>query len=859
VVAFTCGILSSNINLPQEDVLLENKTELGVSAITPGTTFANDYHWRSTKAKQQLRDRFGRWISLGANVRFQANGKEQSGIVTSVIDGKAYVDMKNLDGTVTQQILSPSDMRVIASKATLPPDGTKVNDPGNNFAKAMQTPEYQKALAEHGQAVIARADGFSLAANQNVAAEAHDVAQGGENKALDGTEDHKDKVGGNPIMYQLFAPGGRSLGQYGEAGSGDFDAMVADYKASSGQSADVDPSGDGTPEAPKTATVTASGEEKPFRVPDAVKEEIRNTLNSFSSEMPEADLAVANRLATDATVSRADVEWVHGYFCENDLSERLRGGYKGRKWASKIIGPDEPQDFPDEAYGLDDGHPKYSFDDDTFAYFAVGKVAGSTLVYTLLSVDYETGAVYSWTPEGFALQEGVDMAEVDEPQIIPIDEMTADEFAHWIDSGVAEEFDILDTDTDERNLFSLAASELDFESLDRAYSIIAAGPTDGVYTPVERSQNAKVQARAQGGRFGSQPDKPKPAEPVDMAKPQAPASDPAADPAAQGDGDGGPKVKKATLPEELPLVENPAQRISEWLSTAAEAPVVAAGEPETDSAYTEQDQAAEDAATGPTDEALYFAIVDPVDKTAVLDAIAIVKSNGQPATFIRKDGAWAADPDTLTILQGATPPPVVELADPATVKSVLEQIDTHDAEAGKDDPAQPAPAAVAASGFAMPDGSYTIIDVEDLKEAVVASAGTSDIFVKAHVRKRARALNRMDVVPADWREVSLAESGELSAARTVYGEFGEIIVASAGKRGHGSEAQLRAYWTRGKGALKIRWGTKGDLTRAHRHLSKYVGPERAWGLAQSYHRDLFGVYNYTHDVATGQYVHHGKK
>jgi hypothetical protein len=433
----------------------------------------------------------------------------------------------------------------------------------------------------------------------------------------------------------------------------------------------------------------------------------------------------------------------------------------------------------------------------------------------------------------------MDITEVDEPQLIPIDEMTADEFAHWVDSGTLEEFDILDTNPEERNLFTLADSEIDYDELDRAYSIIAAGES---YTPVERSQNAKVQRRGAGGKFGEAPD----------------------EPAAVPESTEEPKVKKAVLPVELPLVENPAARINEWLSTAAEAPVVAAGEPEPVDGNPAEDQALEDSATGPTNEALYFAIVDDIDKTAVLDAIAIVKTNGTPSTFIRTGGAWVANPDTLADLQGSTPPPVVELDDPETVKTVLAQIDAHDS--GADTTPVPeevpaaAPAPVAASGYALADGTYTIIDVEDLQNAVVASAGSSDLFVKAHIRKRARALNRMDVVPEEWREFTLAEIGELSASQTVYGEFGEIIVA-AGIPGIADApsdfknvAKLQNYWTRGKGALKIRWGTKGDLTRAHRHLSKYVGPQRAWGLAQKYHRSLFGVYNHTHDVATGQYV-----
>ena len=802
---------------------MSEKTPSATDLSMEGEAFANDYHWRSTKAKKQLRDRFGRWISLGANVRFRGEGSEQSGVVTSVVDGKAYVDQKNSDGTVTQKIIDPSAIRVIASKATLPPDGRKIRDEENNFAKAVEGEEFKKALAENGEAMIERADGYALSANLV------DEAQGNENEVHEGpgAPSPDDKSKGNNIMYQLFAPGGVSLGRYGEAGLGDLDAMVAEHQQ--GPEADTAPSGEGEA-APAAVAASAS-----FRVPESVKAEIAKHVGIHSESFSEEDLSVANRLTNDDSVTLSDVQWIAGFFAQNELSEGIRGGYKGRKWASKIVAGSEdeiivPADIDMEA------HPKYYFDDETFAYFAVGQTAGSTIVNQLLSVDFESGNVYTWTADGFSLLPDVDITDVDEPQIIPIDEMTADELAHWLDSGSAEEYDILDTHPEERNLFTLASSEIDYEELDRVFSIIAAAG-DGVYTPVERSQNAKVQRRGAGGKFGEQPD----------VKAAAPQDSPE------------PAVKKATLPMELPVVENPAARIEEWIADAAEAPVVAAGEPE----YTEEDQAAEDAATGPTDEALYFAIVDDVDKTAVLDAIAIVKSGGSPATFKRSGGAWVADPDTLVLLQGATPPTVVELPDPETVKTVLEQIDTHDA--GGDTTPDPSEAeapqagevAIAASGFALPDGSYTIIDEEDLK-TVVASLGDPNIFVKSHVRKRARAMNRMDLVPAEWREFTLAEIGELTAAKTVYGEYGEIIVA-AGVPGVADTpsdfrnvAKLKNYWKVGKGALKIRWGTPGDLTRAHKHLSKYVGPQRAWGLAQRLHQELFGVSNRTHDIATGQ-------
>ena len=796
-----------------------------------GETLANDYHWRSTKAKKQLRDRFGRWISLGANVKYRSNGGEQSGVVTSVVDGKAYIDQKNLDGTVTQQVLDPGALRVIASKATLPPSGSKIQDDENNFYKKMDSPEFRKALSETGQAYISRADGYGLSAST-----VEDNAQGTDNKVLDGTEiEPEESTKGNPILYQLFAPGGRSLGIYSAGAEADFDGMVETDKGAPAPApvAEVNPIS-----ASLSTDIVVSGESSTtYRVPEAVKSNIAFALKQGTISHP-VDRAHAQALAQQDQVGLEQVEWIGKYFEAMEPLEQLRGGYAGRKWASKILAPVTASIVED----LDDGmsHPKYQFDDDVYAYFAVGSDPGSTLVTKLLSVNYETGDVYSWTSEGFSVIPDMDITEVDEPQIIPIDEMTADEFAHWLDSGTSEEYDILDTDAEERNLFTLADSEIDYDELDRSYSIIAAAG-DGVYTPVERAQNAKVQARGAGGKFGGGGANKAPA-------PEAEAV----------------KVQKATLPVELPLVENPAARISEWLSTAAEAPVVAAGEVSTDAPAPDgnpaQDQALEDSATGPTNEAIYFAIVDDVDKTAVLDAIAIVKSNGTPSAFLRSNGSWTASPDTLASLQGSTPPPVVELADPATVKTVLAQIDDHDAQSAPAEPAAPTTAPVAASGYALPDGSYTIIDVEGLQEAVVASGGAPDIFVKAHIRKRARALNRMDVVPAEWREFSLAEIGELSASQTVYGEYGEIIVASGipGVADTPSDLKnvmkLQNYWTRGKGALKIRWGTKGDLTRAHRHLSKYVGPQRAWGLAQKYHRSIFGVYNHTHDVATGQYV-----
>lgn len=58
---------------------------------------------------------------------------------------------------------------------------------------------------------------------------------------------------------------------------------------------------------------------------------------------------------------------------------------------------------------------------------------------------------------------------------------------------------------------------------------------------------------------------------------------------------------------------------------------------------------------------------------------------------------------------------------------------------------------------------------------------------------------------------------------------------------HPGARKLRHYWTRGKGALKIRWGTPRDFYRCRTQLTKYVGA-RASGLCAIYHHAALGVW-----------------
>lgn len=51
--------------------------------------------------------------------------------------------------------------------------------------------------------------------------------------------------------------------------------------------------------------------------------------------------------------------------------------------------------------------------------------------------------------------------------------------------------------------------------------------------------------------------------------------------------------------------------------------------------------------------------------------------------------------------------------------------------------------------------------------------------------------------------------------------------------------RLKLYWTKGEGAIKIRWGTPGDFERCVRALRNHVrDPE---GLCNTYHQAAVGA------------------
>lgn len=100
-----------------------------------------------------------------------------------------------------------------------------------------------------------------------------------------------------------------------------------------------------------------------------------------------------------------------------------------------------------------------------------------------------------------------------------------------------------------------------------------------------------------------------------------------------------------------------------------------------------------------------------------------------------------------------------------------------------------------------------------------------------------------------------ASAGDL-ALMVLWGPKPEImelalIAAGGADRNRGNAEGLRNYWTKGKGALKIRWGTPGDWKRCVRYLGKYMGV-RAKGYCQLRHKEATGVY-------TGSKLNPGKE
>ena len=163
---------------------------------------------------------------------------------------------------------------------------------------------------------------------------------------------------------------------------------------------------------------------------------------------------------------------------------------------------------------------------------------------------------------------------------------------------------------------------------------------------------------------------------------------------------------------------------------------------------------------------------------------------------------------------------------------------------------------LADEGKAMPDGSFPIANVDDLKNAIQAIGRAKDPeAAKAHIKRRAKALGEEALIPEDW---SLIEETEAMIA-----SGGGILripdtFAPGTKDGPGwithprATARIRRYWVRGKGAAKIKWGAPGDFNRCRTQLAKYVqNPDWLAGLCANMHKEALGIWPGEHHSNRG--------
>ena len=72
---------------------------------------------------------------------------------------------------------------------------------------------------------------------------------------------------------------------------------------------------------------------------------------------------------------------------------------------------------------------------------------------------------------------------------------------------------------------------------------------------------------------------------------------------------------------------------------------------------------------------------------------------------------------------------------------------------------------MAEAGTAMPDGSFPIVNRTDLRNAIQSVGRAKDYnAARAHIIRRARALNAMDMLPEDWRNKATKGIGNWSGS-----------------------------------------------------------------------------------------------
>lgn len=527
-----------------------------------------------------------------------------------------------------------------------------------------------------------------------------------------------------------------------------------------------------------------------------------------------------------------------------------------------------------------------SFDDDDVEYYAV---APDTIYPTSVNALYkiEGNTVSQWQEEDFQVNDEVTPETFEAPTIVPIDNITAQVFATWLTAHKEDSqngqiptlFNLEESDPAENNLMRSEVGEIEAEfSDDNGEPIIAdgffsptkrkTGTTLGAkwwgkvmakqYTSAERSANASKQKRNSSGQFAKQSN--------GLASSKKKARN---------------KKKKASLASSRKYKlagKNNTKYRKDAIKTAGNDYGMSSG-PTPESVKKMQEDIGrwvegKIKLRGPSKDIINTdppkdVKEDEENKKSVVSPISVPTLPAKMPTEPKEDDSSRTDEqyerdenedDADSITGEDTRSPLQRRLE--AYKNKNKGL-TAAAEGEEDE-----------SSSEEVDTRYICIvsteDYDAVTDIVALRKDTGELI--AYVRLRAEWVDDPDMEdeimgltpppmvelddPEQIKEIikqvdefdsSSPSSDEEPTEASVFTEYGEVLPISAAADGIRGTERLKNYWTHGKGAAKIRWGTKGDLTRCHRHLAKYLGPQRAWGYCQNRHQDIFGVSNAKRD------------
>lgn len=91
---------------------------------------------------------------------------------------------------------------------------------------------------------------------------------------------------------------------------------------------------------------------------------------------------------------------------------------------------------------------------------------------------------------------------------------------------------------------------------------------------------------------------------------------------------------------------------------------------------------------------------------------------------------------------------------------------------------------LAESGKAMPDGSFPVVNKEDLENAIgLAGHADNPAAARRHIMRRARALGAEDMIPDDWKKQRFTEEGKdvLASVKSFRERAAEVMAMRAQK------------------------------------------------------------------------------